>query len=322
MSQQQLEAGLGSSQVRRLGTVVGVWAHPDDEAYLSAGLMAAAVDAGNRVVCVTATRGELGTSDPARWPPTRLAHAPSARAAHVARHARRRQPRLAALPRRKLSRRRPDRGHEDDPASARRRRRGHGHHLRRRRHDRTPDHIAVGKWATAAAARARRRPRLLYATKTTEWRNRYADLHRRLPIFGPDGPPAVAPADLALALELRGAALDRKIAALLAHASQTADLIPMMGEDTYHLWAADEYFVEGNLLPRACRRWTEPKSRARQPSCLRFATWSPSMNAGAGFASSNTSPTRGESSRTKTEADRDVRRVGQLDTARHPGPSR
>ena len=59
--------------VRTLGTIVGVWAHPDDEAYLSAGLMAAAVDAGNRVVCVTATRGERGTSDARTWPPARLA---------------------------------------------------------------------------------------------------------------------------------------------------------------------------------------------------------------------------------------------------------
>ena len=40
-----------------LGTIMSVWAHPDDEAYLCGGLMAAAVDAGSRVVCVTATRG-------------------------------------------------------------------------------------------------------------------------------------------------------------------------------------------------------------------------------------------------------------------------
>src|SRR3954464_8854156 len=56
----------------RLGTVLGIWAHPDDEAFLSAGLMAAARDAGNRVVCVTATMGERGTDDPVRWPPDRL----------------------------------------------------------------------------------------------------------------------------------------------------------------------------------------------------------------------------------------------------------
>ena len=56
-----------------LGTVLGVWAHPDDEAYLSSGLMAQAVEAGSRVVCVTATRGEGGSLDLERWPPSSLA---------------------------------------------------------------------------------------------------------------------------------------------------------------------------------------------------------------------------------------------------------
>lgn len=35
--------------------------------------MALARRAGNRVVCVSATRGEHGTDDPVRWPPARLA---------------------------------------------------------------------------------------------------------------------------------------------------------------------------------------------------------------------------------------------------------
>ena len=52
-----------------LGTILGVWSHPDDEAWLAGGLMAAGgARAGRRVVCVTATRGELGTTDPVRWP--------------------------------------------------------------------------------------------------------------------------------------------------------------------------------------------------------------------------------------------------------------
>jgi hypothetical protein len=55
-------------------TVLGVWAHPDDEAYLSAGLMLRTVARGGRVVCLHATRGELGTDDPVAWPPDRLAH--------------------------------------------------------------------------------------------------------------------------------------------------------------------------------------------------------------------------------------------------------
>ncbi len=54
-------------------TLLGVWAHPDDEAYTSAGLMATFRRRGDRVVVITATLGEHGTSDPETWPPRRLA---------------------------------------------------------------------------------------------------------------------------------------------------------------------------------------------------------------------------------------------------------
>lgn len=50
------EGLIGCPAVANLGTILGVWAHPDDETYLSAGLMASAVRSGCRVVCVTATR--------------------------------------------------------------------------------------------------------------------------------------------------------------------------------------------------------------------------------------------------------------------------
>ena len=45
------------------GTTVLVWAHPDDETYLSGGTAAALVQLGHRVVAVTATRGEAGGPD-------------------------------------------------------------------------------------------------------------------------------------------------------------------------------------------------------------------------------------------------------------------
>jgi len=55
-----------------LGTILGVWGHPDDETYLSAGLMAAAARRGQRVLCATATRGEYGSQDEQRWPSATL----------------------------------------------------------------------------------------------------------------------------------------------------------------------------------------------------------------------------------------------------------
>lgn len=63
---------LAASAVADLGTILGVWAHPDDEVYLSAGLMRLALENGQRVTCVTATAGEHGTEDPSTWPPTVL----------------------------------------------------------------------------------------------------------------------------------------------------------------------------------------------------------------------------------------------------------
>jgi hypothetical protein len=43
------------TRISALGTIMGIWAHPDDEAYLSGGPMALARANGQRVVCVTAT---------------------------------------------------------------------------------------------------------------------------------------------------------------------------------------------------------------------------------------------------------------------------
>jgi LmbE family N-acetylglucosaminyl deacetylase len=58
--------------VSELGTILAVWAHPDDDIFQTAGLMAAAADNGQRVVDVTATRGEGGSMDEERWPPEQM----------------------------------------------------------------------------------------------------------------------------------------------------------------------------------------------------------------------------------------------------------
>lgn len=58
--------------IRRLGTILCVWAHPDDESYLAAGIMAAAVENDQTVICITATRGEAGSQDEVKWPTATL----------------------------------------------------------------------------------------------------------------------------------------------------------------------------------------------------------------------------------------------------------
>lgn len=62
-----------AAKIKQLGTILSVWAHPDDESYSCAGIMAQAVDNGQKVICVTATKGEKGVQDPKRWPPEQLA---------------------------------------------------------------------------------------------------------------------------------------------------------------------------------------------------------------------------------------------------------
>ena len=62
-----------TSDIKQLGTILSVWAHPDDESFSCAGIMAAAVKNGQKVICITANRGELGVQDEKRWPANRLA---------------------------------------------------------------------------------------------------------------------------------------------------------------------------------------------------------------------------------------------------------
>jgi len=62
-----------NDDIKRLGTILGVWAHPDDETFSSAGIMAVAINNGQTVACITATRGEAGVQDESRWPASQLA---------------------------------------------------------------------------------------------------------------------------------------------------------------------------------------------------------------------------------------------------------
>ncbi|MGH3944816.1 MAG: PIG-L deacetylase family protein [Pseudonocardiaceae bacterium] len=234
-----------SAEVAALGTILGVWAHPDDEAYLSGGLMALARDAGSRVVCVTATRGELGTPDPATWPPHRLA---TERTGELARSleilgvdehhwlgyrdgdcARVSIPhavgRLCAL----IAEVRPDTVLTFGPDGQT------GH----------PDHRAVSAWATEAFDRAAPRgSRLLYCTVTDEWARRWSALSEQFGVFAPGYPITTPTGQLAVNLRLDPTTTARKVRALRAQDTQTAGLVAVMGLDTYAGWVAEEYFVE------------------------------------------------------------------------------
>ncbi len=61
------------SDISELGTILSVWAHPDDESFCCGGLLSWAACNGQQVVCVTATRGEAGSQDTSKWPLESLA---------------------------------------------------------------------------------------------------------------------------------------------------------------------------------------------------------------------------------------------------------
>jgi len=226
-----------------LGTILSIWAHPDDESFLAAGVMAAARDGGQRVVCVSATAGEHGTDDVVTWPPDRLGRVRRWEAAAamavlgVGEHAIRGLP-DGGLPGRDdeglawagrlLDEVRPDTILTFGPE-------GMTYH---------PDHIAVHRWVTEAWERADRPGRLLYATPTVEQIARFGDLYEEWGIYMTEERPAGTPErDLALRLCLTGAALDRKLTALRAMATQTGDVFAQVDLARFEAQIATESFV-------------------------------------------------------------------------------
>lgn len=249
--------------MRSLGTVLGVWAHPDDEAYLSAGLMAVARDAGDRVVCVTATRGEHGTPDPHRFPPPVLG-------------ARRERELAAALAVLDV--------HEHHQlglgdgslagadwamASA-----VIGHIVHEVQPDTIvtfgpdgitghPDHVAVSVWATQAWRLAAPRARLLYAATTPAMAEATRDIDEALGVYQPGFPVRTPDDEIAVHLRLEGDLLRRKRAALAAHASQTEPLVEALGEERYTSWLVNEAFREVPAVRSSTHAVRRPPRRAR-----------------------------------------------------------
>lgn len=232
-----------TSDVEALGTVLGVWAHPDDEAFLSAGLMLLARRAGNRVVCVTATLGEHGTDRPSEWPPHRLAplraleHRAALRVLGVEApivlgylDGTCDQVDVAAAGRQVadiIDDVQPDTVVTFGPDGMT------GH----------PDHVAISAWTSHALAVSSHRARLLHATVTPEEMHRQRPTSDALGAFGPGLPVTTPQSALAVRLPLDDDVLDLKLAALRAHASQTRVQEKRVGTAVYRRWQQEEAFV-------------------------------------------------------------------------------
>lgn len=224
-----------------LGTVVGVWAHPDDEAYLMAGTALTAAAAGSRVVCVTATAGEAGeTADEERWPGAELGSIRRAEMAECMRI-------LGVDAHHWLDL--PDGSLADVPVD-------HGVGLveavlEEERADTVltfgpdgmtghPDHVAIGAWTHEAVGRLGLDCRVLAPTNTQAWYDAWPDLTAA--VF-PDGGPVTDPADLAMVVELSPEMASRKVEALRAQASQTSGIVDALGVEAYTRWVATEHWV-------------------------------------------------------------------------------
>ena len=225
--------------VMRITRLLGVWAHPDDEAYLSAGLMGRVVRSGGHVTCVTATRGEAGgTSGRVRERELRASLAASGvYSRQILGHP---DGACAAVPHERAVRQiervihslRPDVIVTFGPEGIT------GH----------PDHIAVHRWVTDAWRRTRR-GELLYAVHTEDFLERHREMHERIGVFIGDEPEGWPELDVSLAVDLDDDELRTKRAALAAHASQTDALALAIGEAEYRNWIRRETFRAA--VPRA-----------------------------------------------------------------------
>jgi LmbE family N-acetylglucosaminyl deacetylase len=230
-----------------LGTVLGIWAHPDDEAFLAGGLMAAARAAGRRVACITATLGERGTDDPQRWPPRQLSAVrrmelrASLAALDVTEHhllgvvdgtcATESSPARVAQICRIVEQVAPDTIITFGPD-------GYTGH---------EDHQTVSGWARAARDLAAPHARLLFATTTDDFVRRWSPARDAFAVFLAEGLPLATPgAALAARFDLDPSLVDRKLVALRAQASQTTGMFEAVGEARMREWWSTEAFVSGD----------------------------------------------------------------------------
>ena len=112
-----------------------------------------------------------------------------------------------------------------------------------------PDHIAVSRWVTEAWQQRGRPGRLLYATSTVEHLPRFRASYEEWGAYMTDQRPVGRPAEaLALHVHLDGLALDRKLTALAAMASQTAELMATIDPELYAMQVAEEAFIDATTV--------------------------------------------------------------------------
>ena len=226
-----------------LGTMLGIWAHPDDETYLTAGLMARGARNGSRVVCVTATRGEGGSFDEERWPTETMGQV---REAELMRG-------LAVLgvsehiwldcPDIDMDTPLPEEGADK---------------VRAVMEEVQPDsvltfgpdgmtdhagHKSVCRWATDAFNElAKPGAKLYYATMTPDWAEEFVPIYNRYDVFRPGTPPITPRDELGIEYPLPPDILELKLRAIQEHESQVGAMVEAFGEDFFRRSMKEEAF--------------------------------------------------------------------------------
>ena len=224
--------------------MLGVWAHPDDETYLSAGLMAQAVRDGDRVVCITATRGEGGSMDEERWPTDTMAEVREAELMACLEILGVREHIWLDLPDIDMDTPLPESGYErvlglmtevqpqtvltfgPDGMT--------GHHA----------HMSASAWATRAFETvAPPGAGLYYATNTQEWADEFVPIYNAFDVFRPGTPPVTPRDELGIDFPLPPDVLELKLQAIQAHESQVGGMVEAFGEDIFRRAMKEEYYA-------------------------------------------------------------------------------
>lgn len=231
--------------VNHLGDILGLWAHPDDETFCCGGLAALASSNGQRVGCITATRGEAGVYHPEKWSKEKIGQIRTLELSAaqsilgINEHywldfadggcAQVSDEKALTKIRAIVKEFRPNTIVTFAPNGLT----GHG------------DHRAVSRWATLVARQVDFRVRVLYAVVSEDaYKRHLRDMDKELNIFfDVDEPDLYASDECYLALRLSKDLRRQKGKALRAMPSQTLDMLENFSIDQVCQAFGDEYFV-------------------------------------------------------------------------------
>lgn len=235
-----------TDEIEELGTILCIGAHPDDETWIAGGILAAAARNGQKVVVITATKGEAGTTDEERWPQKELGNIraqelhESLRILGVEEHgmlecldgecdradANDMALQLAAV----MHRERPDTVLTFGPEGLT----GHS------------DHAAVSKWVSRALQLVDGNPQLYHAVHTREWYEEGGkELDEKADVFFNIAEPPMAPEDeLSINFRLPDTICEVKLRALQAQESQMKALLAKFETGKLPQALAHECFIK------------------------------------------------------------------------------